>query len=211
MMKNLMNKIHSDIRLSAIFYGVVSSLISTVLWTHSWTILTILGDFSFGYSSAFVDSRFAKAASLEPTNYAYYLIVFLFLVVSLGWFEISARISKKLKSDNANVSDEKAEMKDNGVLPKWVSPLFFSLRAFVFFYLLYGLIIIAGEITILNSIDNFNQHIRIITPYISKDEKEMLISEWSQMRNAKDYNVIYEKLAVIAKDNNLVLYKNKNY
>lgn len=39
-MKNFLKNIHEDIRLSAIFCGVTSSLATTPLWNYSWATLT---------------------------------------------------------------------------------------------------------------------------------------------------------------------------
>jgi len=208
-MKNLLNKIHSDVRLSAIFYGVISSLLASVLWNYSWSILTWLGEYSFGLLERFVDSRFTKAATLEPTNYSYLLIALLFIVIAIGWFEISGRIKRNI---NERLEDlEVTDQPDNNEIPRWVPKAFLAVRVMVVLYLLSGLLFITGEVIVLNAISDFNQHIRIITPYITVEEKDMLLSNWSQMRGLGDYNKIYDELLKIAKENNLTLYNNKTY
>jgi hypothetical protein len=210
-MKELLNKIHSDVRLSAIFYGVLSSLAATVLWNYSWAVLTWLGGYSFGLLEGFVDSRFTKAATLEPTNYSYLLIALLFIVIAIGWFEISGRIKKDLNERLGNPEGAEKPDNNNNEIPRWVPKAFFAVRMMILFYLLSGLLFITGEVIVLNAISDFNQHIRIITPYVTEEEKDMVLSKWSQIRGLEDYNNIYGELLKIAKENNLTLYKNKTY
>ncbi|GLS26170.1 hypothetical protein [Marinibactrum halimedae] len=210
-MKRLLKNIHSDVRLSAIFYGVISSLMATVLWSYSWSILTWAGSYSFGWLKGFVDSRYAKAATLESTNYSYFLMIIFFVVIVIGWLEISGRIKKKLKENKQSNPPEEKPLNINSDTPSWASKVFLLVRVMVLFYLLNGLLYIAGEVTVLNVILDFKQHMRIITPYISQEKKDMMISSWSQMRGVDDYNKVYEELLSVAKDNNLTLYRNRTY
>lgn len=209
-MKKFIDKIHSDVRLSAIFYGVISSLAATALWTYSWAVLTVAGEYSFGLLVGFIDSRYAKAATLEPTNYSYFIIAFLFIIVAIGWFEISERIKKELKS-KPEPEPINIESGDNEEMPSWIPKAFLAVRLIVLFYLFNGLLFIAGEVVVINAISDFKQHVRIINPYISNEEKEVIISQWSQMRNLEDYNKVYEGLISVAKENDLKLYKNRSY
>ncbi|HEY0922737.1 hypothetical protein [Rheinheimera pacifica] len=210
-MKNILNKIHSDVRLSTPFYGVISSLFATALWNYSWSALTWLGDYSFGLLKGFIDSRFVKAATLESTNYSYFLIILIFIVIGIGWFEISARVKNNLKStqDNTKVDGQSDSSKID--IPIWAPKAFLAIRMIVSLFLLSGLLFIAGEVTVLNAINDFKQHVRIITPYVTREQKDMIISNWSQMRSLEDYNKVYEKLLTVAEENNLKLYKNRAY
>jgi hypothetical protein len=94
---------------------------------------------------------------------------------------------------------------------KWASGAFKLVNIIVYIYLAYGLLLIAGESTILNSITDFNQHMRILTPYMSGHDRDLLISEWSQMRGFDDYQNIYGKIIEIAEINDLKLYRNHHY
>ncbi len=88
---------------------------------------------------------------------------------------------------------------------------YFFIQFVIPLYILYGLVQISGEVIVLNAITDFKQHILIITPYIEKEEKEKLLSQWSQMRSIDDYNKVYERLVAVAKEHNLKLYKNRMY
>ncbi len=63
----------------------------------------------------------------------------------------------------------------------------------------------------LSTISSFKQHIRIVAPYISDNEEEKLISEWSLINSKDDYQKIYNKLNKIATENGLQLPENKIY
>jgi formate hydrogenlyase subunit 3/multisubunit Na+/H+ antiporter MnhD subunit len=58
---------------------------------------------------------------------------------------------------------------------------------------------------------SFNQHLRIITPYITTQEKDLIISEFASMKSQKDYRILYDKINSIAVKNDLELPKNKLY
>jgi len=122
--------------------------------------------------------------------------------------EISNKIKNNLKNSTNLAASEVEESLDkpNPETPKWVPKAFLVSRI-----MSWGLLYFAGEAIVLNAITDFKQYVRIVTPYIEPKEKELLISDWSQMREFADYNNIYKKLAEIAKVNNLKLYKNKQY
>jgi len=60
-------------------------------------------------------------------------------------------------------------------------------------------------------ITSFDQHVRIIAPYIEIREKDVLMSDFSRMQSKKDYERIYEKINKIANGNNLTLPENPSY
>ena len=208
-MKHLWNKIHSDNRLIAVFYGTISSIIGSLIINYSSTILSWLGKYTFGALTKFIDSRYAKAATLEPTDYSYFLLLLIFVVIVIAWIEITSAVKKKLSNTPESETKQTPEGETNS--PSWVVPAFVVLRIFVWFYLGWGLLYVAGESTVLNSVTDFKQHIRILSPYIEPTEKDLLISEWSQMRSAEDYDNIYGKLGSLAEKNNLTLYRNRQY
>lgn len=208
MIKFITDKIHSDFRLTAIFYGAIGSLLATAIWTYSPSLLSWLGEYTFGLLKNFIDSRYVKAATLEPSNYSYFILLILFVIIVIGWLEISSRIKNDLVN---NPKEKKDNNKKSEPIPKWVPKAFLGVRVLIGFYLFYGLLFIAGESTVLNSITDFKQHIRIIEPYITPEKKSKLVSQWSQMRSLKDYNAVYEELLKIAKEKNIKLYRNKQY
>lgn len=211
-MKKILNKIHSDVRLSAIFYGVTSSLVATTLWNYSWLFLNFVGEYSFGFLQGFVDSRYAKAATLEITNYSFFMIAISFIVMAIGWFEISKKIKKDFNRKQEDCEDKDISKERSENIPHWVAQkVFLIMRIIISIFLLNGLLFITGEVIVLNAISDFKQHLRIVTPYLDDKEKDLIISDWSQMRNLDDYNEVYKVLLEVAKENKLKLYRNRTY
>lgn len=212
-MNELWKKINSDTRSAAVFYGVIASLLASAVIKYSPFALTITGQYTLGALTNFIDSRYAKAATLEHTNYSYFLLTVIFAVIVIAWMEISSKIKKNLKKSTDSAASEVEESfdKPNPETPKWVPKAFLVARIIIWLHLSWGLLYVAGEATVLNAITDFKQHVRIVTPYIEPKEKDLLISDWSQMRELADYNNIYKRLAEIAKENDLKLYKNKQY
>lgn len=209
-MKEFWKRLHSDNRVAAVFYGAIGSLLASAIIKYSPSALAVVGEYTFGFLANFIDSRYAKAATLEPTNYSYFLLALIFVVIVIAWMEISGAIKKKLSERSSQVVEEP---KNNVIAkpPKWVPAAFVGIRVFVWFYLAWGLLYVAGESTVLNAMTDFKQHVRIVSPYIEPGEKDLLLSEWSQMRGVEDYNNIYKKLSEISKDNGLTLYRNRQH
>ena len=55
-------------------------------------------------------------------------------------------------------------------------------------------IVIVGNYTQLSLISSFNQHMRILAPYIDEQTEEQIISEWSLMKTEADYDAVYKTL-----------------
>lgn len=212
-MNELWKRINSDTRSAAVFYGVIASLLASAVIKYSPLALTVIGQYTLGVLTNFIDSRYAKAATLEPTNYSYYLLAVIFVVIVIAWIEMSSKIKKNLKKSETStaLSAEEPANDSSPETSKWVPKLFLGARIIIWLHLSWGFLYVAGEATVLNAITDFKQHIRIVTPYIEQKEKDLLISDWSQMREIADYNNIYKKLVEIAKEHNLKLYKNKQY
>lgn len=200
-----LNFIDSNAKLSLIFY----SMVTMAIWENSSFVLSWLGKSSLNYFINFIDSRYVKAATLEPTDYSYSIILTIFVGLVVGWFEISGKITKSIKVEEHSIKINESE--ESKTTPSWVPKVFTLVKTVIYTYLMYGLLIIAGESTILNSITDFNQHIRILTPYMTENERELIISEWSQMRSSKDYQKIYDKLVAVADKNEIKLYRNNHY
>jgi hypothetical protein len=209
-MKEFWRRLHSDNRIAAVFYGAIGSLLASAIVKYSPSVLAVVGEYTFGFLTKFIDSRYAKAATLEPTNYSYFLLALIFVVIVIAWMEISGTVKKSLSEKSAQEVEE-PKNNDNAQPPKWVPAAFFGIRILVWFYLAWGLLYVAGESTVLNATTDFKQHVRIVSPYIESKEKDLLLSEWSQMRGIDDYNNIYKKLIEISKENELTLYRNRQY
>ena len=209
-MKEFWRRLHSDNRITTVFYGAIGSLLASAIIKYSPSALTVVGEYTFGFLTDFIDSRYAKAATLEPTNYSYFFLALIFVVIAIAWMEISGAIKKRLSEKS---TQQVEEPKDNDIekKPKWVPAVFIGVRILVWFYLAWGLLYVAGEATVLNAITDFKQHLRIVSPYIESKEKDLILSEWSRIRGLEDYNNVYKRLIEISKDNDLTLYRNRQY
>ncbi|GJC04537.1 hypothetical protein ACSZNV_10520 [Aeromonas hydrophila] len=200
-----LNLIDSNPKVSLIFY----SMLTMAIWENSSFVLSWLGKSSLNYFINFIDSLYVKAATLEPTNYSYFIILTIFVGLVIGWIEVSGKITKNLKvEERSKKLNEPEEAKPT---PSWAPKAFTLVKTVIYTYLMYGLLIIAGESTVLNTITDFNQHIRILTPYMTENERKLIISEWSQMRSSKDHQKIYDKLIAVADKNDIKLYRNHHY
>jgi hypothetical protein len=201
----MLKKIDTNPKAFAIFYGAVGSILASLIWAFAPSFGDWLGTSTLGVLVDFVNARYIRAATLEPVNYSFFVLTAILVVFAVLWFEIAGRIKKSL----LGTSDNEVEKKEP---PPWMKKLAYIFIQFVIpLYIFYGLIQISGEVIVLNAITDFKQHMLIVTPYIEKEEKEKLLSQWSQMRSIDDYNKVYERLVAVAKEHNLKLYKNRMY
>ena len=201
----MFNKIDTNPKAFAIFYGAVGSILASLIWAFAPSFGDWLATSTLGILIDFVNARYIRAATLEPVNYSFFILTAILVVFAVLWFEIAGRIKKSLfgSQDNERVKNEPSP---------WVKKLAYLFVQFVIpLYILYGLLQISGEVIVLNAITDFKQHILIVTPYIEREEKEKLLSQWSQMRSIDDYNKVYEPLVAVAKEHNLKLDKNRMY
>lgn len=200
----MFNKIETSPKASAIFYGVVSSIIASAIFSGAPFLWDWLTASTLGVLIDFVNGCYIRAATLEAVNYSFFVLTAMFVVFVVLCFEILGRIKKKLYEKEAET-----EKKD---LPLWMKKgVYIFFQTITIPSILYGLIQISGEVIVLNTITDFKQHMLIVTPYIEREEKDMLLSQWSQIRTMDDYNKVYERLIDVANKNNLKLYKNRMY
>ena len=60
-------------------------------------------------------------------------------------------------------------------------------------------------------VTSFNQHIRILSPYIDQRQRDLLVSEYSLIRTKAEYDSLYVKLRGISKANKVNLPDNPSY
>lgn len=200
----MFKKIETSPKASAIFYGSVSSIIASAILGGAPFLWDWLTASTLGVLIDFVNGCYIRAATLEAVNYSFFVLTAMFVVFVVLCFEILGRIKKKLFEKEAET-----EKKD---LPLWMKKgVYIFFQTITIPSILYGLIQISGEVIVLNTITDFKQHMLIITPYIEREDKDMLLSQWSQIRTMDDYNKVYERLIDVANKNNLKLYKNRMY
>lgn len=200
----MFKKIETSPKAFAIFYGSVSSIIASAIWGGAPFLWDWLTASTLGVLIDFVNGCYIRAATLEAVNYSFFVLTAMFVVFVVLCFEILGRIKKKLFE-----KEVETEKKD---LPLWMKKgVYIFFQTITIPSILYGLIQISGEVIVLNTITDFKQHMLIVTPYIEREDKDMLLSQWSQIRTMDDYNKVYERLIDVANKNNLKLYKNRMY
>ncbi|MGR3972516.1 hypothetical protein [Shewanella sp. 1180_01] len=200
----MFKKIEKSPKASAIFYGAVSSIIASAILSGAPFLWDWLTASTLGVLIDFVNGCYIRAATLEAVNYSFFVLTAMFVVFVVLCFEILGRIKKKIFEKEAET-----EKKD---LPLWMKKgVYIFFQTITIPSILYGLIQISGEVIVLNTITDFKQHMLIVTPYIEREDKDMLLSQWSQIRTMEDYNKVYERLIDVANKNDLKLYKNRMY
>lgn len=205
-MKEFWTKLEKNPRFFTLFWGALGSFSVWLIVEHSGSILLYFGTGALGFLTNYIDSRYARAAVLQSTTYSYFILSLIFVIVTVGWGEISSRISRSLKRPKEEKNESEVKL-----IPKWAPYWFLFAKLLVWFYLLLALLFLAGESIVLNATSDFKQHVRIVAPYITDQEEEVILSEWSQIDSLEDYNNIYIKLIPIAKEHELVLKRNQNY
>ena len=160
-------------------------------------------------------NRIYKEIAVGETDYSYFLFLFLtyLFLASFGGIPIAEKIIQKFKSKKTNKKDsnELVELKENDSTlngKKFPNKLINALAALVVFMNLILIITIhIKKVTI----TSFHQHLRVISPYISDEEEEIIISDFSRMESIEDYEKIRAKLDSIATENDIKLPKNKLY
>lgn len=203
----MLKKIESNPKIFAIFYGAIGSIAASAIWALAPPFGDWLAHSSWGVLVDFVNTRYARAATLQPLNYSFFMITIGLVVCAVLWLEIATKAKKVLLGTGEHMLP--APKAEPPRLVKTVAYIF--IRFVIPLYILYALIQLAGEVIVLNAITDFKQHLRIVTPHLDINEKDLILSQWSQMRTIDDYNKIYERLVAVAHEKNIKLYKNHMY
>jgi len=150
-----------------------------------------------------VDSKYARASFLDGIDYAYYISMIIFIVLSITFIGMAEKIIdhafSKRKNDNKPIK------------PIFQKFLAIGVIGYSSFFLLYFLVQISGEAIALNATSGFKRHMALMAPYLSTDEQKNLYSQWARMKSKNEYKNIYEELSKKAKEKNIVLDKRLLY
>ncbi|MEZ8775433.1 hypothetical protein [Vibrio sp. 10N.247.310.17] len=187
--------------------GIATGIVASMVFVYCLDpILRIFGN-TVVYLSSYVvsgllDSLYAKSALGVAKDSA--LSVYSLLIGGItGSFFALLAVAYKLR--------QRVETGQNGDLKVKRKP---PLGALIFLtftsvtFMLYNLWITFFQIQVVTS---FDQHIRIVRPYIQEHEVDLLQSEFAQMHGENDYLVIQNKLEYIAAENQLLLPDNQVY
>lgn len=192
--------------------GVVSSLLVLYLVDPVLKLLGAAVYYSVGWISAgFWDSLYVKAALGVPKDAA--LTIFSLGVGGFvgGAIGVSTAIIKNHRKSLPGatlVSGANGRGLDTQVIPRPVAIIGFLMVSYALLMLSYAAFTYNLQHGIITS---FDQHVRIIAPYIEGREKEMLVSEFARMQSESDYLRVYEKINKIANENDLILPDNPSY
>jgi len=154
------------------------------------------------------DCIYKQVAQLTTHNYSFYILM---MVLGLGTGLIFC-LSTALMLRRFFAQPKKDEEKTKLIYRTLNSRPFVAIN-FVFALLLTVafFIVLVGNYTQLSLISSFDQHFRIIAPYIDEQKEEEILSEWSSMTSEEDYNRLYKKIHILAETNSVELPPNQIY
>ncbi len=162
-------------------------------------------------SNTYTDRIYQQAAHLETYDHSFLLMMILMGTTSILLLGLSILLfsSERLSGhkNHKNKTEDTSKKKTDGktLIPKSVVAVLFFISA--------SILLSSGVANFiqLSIISSFKQHLRIIAPYISDAEEEIIVSQWSLISSESDYQEIYTKLNNIASDNGIELPENKIY
>ena len=162
-------------------------------------ILQLFGDLII-YSSEFVvtgllDSLYQQSAlgvARDPSLSIYAIFVGVVVGLTSGIFAAGVKKDKKIKESSMQ------KLKVPIIIIAITLPilLFYQFWVLMFQY---------------EVVTSFNQHIRIITPFIEQNEVNIILSDFARMESEADYQSIYGKMHKLADMHNLKLPSNPTY
>jgi len=190
--------------------GVVSSLAATILFIYFLDpLMRLVSRIVFGLSSsltrAYVDGLYRDCAlctTVFPSAELHALVFGAFSGVLSGWL-LSRATTKLWPSHVLPPDDPRTRSSRRLRRVATVVGVVSSLCLIVFI----GLQVWATSFR-LRTMTTFNQHLNAVGPFISEQEKLTLVSRWSQMRGAKDYEEISASISSVAKEHGVYLMPN---
>lgn len=196
---------------SSIIAGIISTCIFLYLLQPILQLLSRLFLFCFSHlSSRYTDRIYTQVAQLTTQDYSFQLLT-LVLALMTGTILSSATIYLFVRFRK---KPEERKVNEMGVrFRSALSSRQAVVLNFIFAVALtFGLaIVFVGNYTQLSLISSFNQHMRILAPYLDEKTEKQLISEWSLMKSKADYDAVYKKLKVHAQAAGVELPPNKIY
>ncbi|ADT93397.1 hypothetical protein Sbal625DRAFT_1289 [Shewanella baltica OS625] len=181
--------------------GIITGIVASMVFVYFLDpIIRIFGEGVFYASnyvvSGLVDSLYQKSAlgvAKDPSLTVYALIIGFITAFPVAMIRIFFQ-----KKSNDDKSRENSKRSGIMLIPIAILPLmlFYQMWTMMFQY---------------EVVTSFDQHIKIVTPYISEKEKQIIVSKFSMMNGESDFKSLYAELDKIASENKLVLPKNKTY
>lgn len=184
--------------------GITTSLIGSVVFLYLLDpILKLLSNLFFflsdEVSSYFVDQLY-REISVGRTDYSLtQMTIFILLFTSLISILLLRKIVKSRPPKDQNIPEKNSSLVKSVWITK-ILPL-----VFVIIINIFGVLQLVSSHIKVSSINTFDQRIRILTPYISELERQLLISRFSSMTTYNNYRKIMHDLETLATNNNIIL------
>lgn len=195
--------------------SVIASLVASFLFLYLLDpILAFLGRSLLSVSAllnqAYLNRIYAQAAHLESHDFAFLIVAMVSGTVGALPMLIGVLLLRRsLAVRSQKIESDRSQNRQIHRHPGVGTTVSICLIGLLFFG--WGAVVIGANYVQLSLISSFKQHIRIVAPYLSDEEEESLISEWSRMASKTDYDRIYEKLVGIAQREGVSLPDNKLY
>ena len=209
--------------IKALTIGIIGSLLVVYLLVPVLnTIGKLVFAFSSVFFEKYNNLLYQKIAlrdyNLDVYIYLYlfvfYLVIFISILIKFhfdikrihrDYDDLEKRASKYETSNNENTKDDEEicnELKEvkktielgrKNIKKNYLFSKIQILIAFLFFFII-GLVNLSTETTIRSKIQLFENSLRIISPHISNHEIKILESDFAQIRNKNNYELIREQM-----------------
>lgn len=193
----MFNKINPNIKI-----GVLSSLIATVFFLYFLEpIISFLSNIFLNVGSwlfqSYIDRIYQEIAVGQMDYTFLFAMIMFFIIANLSLvFAIRLLIRREIKNkETAAISKPRQRNVVIGIL---------LLAATI----TSSFLLVTGYIK-KRTFTSFEQHLRIVNPYITNDTKIKIISDFSSMESRKDYEKIVAYLNMVATKNNIKLPENR--
>jgi uncharacterized membrane protein len=206
----MIKKYYND---STIRKGIISSLIGTIFFIYLLEPfikllsngMLIVGNF---FSNTFIDGLY-REMSKGRIDYSFLIIEMFFIASIMFLFSFSfiilfTKSKRKPENDSENtIENDSSELNENKKKKRKI-PKFILTSWTIIFGLSMTFIIVMANIKV-NTIINYNQKVKIITPYIDMQKKNLFESKFASMNSKFDFDNIMNEIEKIAEENNLEL------
>ena len=167
-------------------------------------------------SQLYIDEIFSESALLVTIDHSlllHFAITFLMIGITyiFGMKIIKIKYPVIIDSESEKTTKSKIMAKLDPIFTKKPKiPRVFFISFMTIYFVLYISIYLQDYIEH-SIISSFQQHVRILSPYLKDGDEKILYSKWSAMESESDYNSIYFLLDGYAREHNLILPKNRIY
>ena len=185
--------------------GIVTGIVASMVFVYFLDpIIRVFGEGVLYVSEYLVtgllDSLYQKSAlgvAKDPALSTYSFLVGIIVGFPVAALSVILRRKIKPSGENNKLIGSKSR-KLIAVIPLVILPimLFYQFWTMLFQY---------------QVVTSFDQHIRILAPYIDVKERILIESKFASMQKEDDYKILYSEMNEIAKSNNVILPDNPSY